>query len=808
MSPALAPDAVQALPGVAGAAVAWRFQGRIRVTVIAKATFDFASDEPMRRRTPQEIVHAEVHYGNNPGRSLRLSSDLSPFLPHAEVMFTGHAYPPAGEAVRLLPVRLAIFDGQVPVIDKRLLVQHAEGFQRMPIVYEQAVRGPGGQDNPLGTSGVPSVVDPADPRRPAGFGPIARTWPVRRRLLGKTPPEALEGAVAEIPEAFDGSYFQAAPTDQRIGYLRGDEWILLEGLHPDAPLLRMRLPGARARARVHGLSAFGMDEGLPLELSADTLRIDGEEQTCTVTWRLAFPMANEAALAAVRFVVGVDVPGEEVASIEDPPTLAPAPAMEARSDEHAGQTVTLRLDNVPPQTVLPFRPADPATLKLVLDPESPERQKPVLPFVAPDPDLPSPAFVRREDPPDEHVSTGTLRFRIEDEPSRSGGSSLDGPQGSGGAPASPEPSAPAEPETGLRAVVVARVRARESLHDLPLAGVDLSGIDFSGASLVRLDLRGARLSRCTFVGARLVEARLAEADLTGAALGSADLTGADLSRALLAGARFDAATLSETNLSSAQGSGVSFEGASGRRASFAHGVWDRATFHGADLPAADFAGASLTGTRFQGASLFDLCLDDAHGRGARFDGARMPRAHAHGAALRESSFQEVDATGSSWQEATLEGSVFDGACLRGADLTRAACAGASFAGADAGAASMQYLRGDGADLRGADLEAADLRHAHLHDAIFDEANLRAASAMKADLSRCRFSRADLSRAILRGAKLKGAKLSHARLDGTSFLDADLEGANVHGASMAAAKTGGANLKGVVDVDPEDEEPSS
>src|SRR5262249_5514981 len=153
----------------------------------------------------------EVHHGNNPARSVRLTSDLAPFLARADVMFTGYAYSPGGEAVR--PVRLAIFDGQVPVLDKRLLVRHAEGVQRMPIVYERAAMGPGGQDNPLGTSGAPSIVAPADLGRPAGFGPIARAWPVRRRLLGKMSPRALERSVVELPDAFDWSYFQAAPAD-------------------------------------------------------------------------------------------------------------------------------------------------------------------------------------------------------------------------------------------------------------------------------------------------------------------------------------------------------------------------------------------------------------------------------------------------------------------------------------------------------------------------------------------------------------------------------------------------------------------
>jgi uncharacterized protein YjbI with pentapeptide repeats len=560
--------------------------------------------------------------------------------------------------------------------------------------------------------------------------------------------------------SLDGSHFQAAIADQRIGHPRGEE------LRPPMPALPLQIVG--------------------LWPAACTAVV--EERRVTVLVEAAFEV----------------VPGQPARLVQArSPGARCTPSSKGAGRTHAGHPEAARIEaGLPEVRARAIRYVTAATGEMVENPIelhadtlSVEEHRCSLVWRG---EL---VLGQAEDLERMHVLAGveTSEYRIT------------WPTLAREPVPTPEPSddeAEPEPETGLRAVVVARVRAGEPLHDLPLAGADLSRLDFSGASLVRLDLRGARLSRCTFARARLAGARLAEADLTGAALGSADLTGADLSRTVLAGARFDAATLSETNLSSAQGPGASFEGASGRGASFAHGVWDRATFHGADLPAANFAGASLAGTRFQGASLFDLCLDDAHGAGARFDGARIPRAHAHGAALRESSFREVDATSSSWQEATLEKSVFDGACLQGANLTRAACAGASFAGADAGAIKMQHLRGDGADLRGANLVGADFRHAHLHDAIFDEANLCGASAMKADLSRGSFSRADLSQAILRSAKLKGARLSHARLDGTSFLDADLEGANVHGASIQSAKTGGANLKGLVDVDPDDKGPSS
>ncbi|WP_437324092.1 DUF2169 domain-containing protein [Sorangium sp. So ce381] len=315
---ALPRGAVTPLKGAAAAAIAWRTQGRHYVTVIAKASFAFAIDAVMWRTDPQEILPAEVHHGKNPARSIRWSGDLAPYLGRADVVFTGDAHAPRGTEVQSLPVRLAVYSAGGWVLDKRLLVRDKGPFRQIPLVYERAVGGANGWENPFDgepMDGPASILDLQDPTRPAGFAPLARTSPMRRRLLGSTPRKALEGPNADIPAGFDWSYFQAAPADQRIPFLQGDEWIVLEHVNPAAPRLQMRLPGARGVARIQGLdaSASAAADGELLELNADTLRIDGVEQRCTVVWRRVFPVSGEDALAAVRIVAGVEIEGEEIA---------------------------------------------------------------------------------------------------------------------------------------------------------------------------------------------------------------------------------------------------------------------------------------------------------------------------------------------------------------------------------------------------------------------------------------------------------------------------------------------------------------
>ncbi len=354
----LAPDAVTSAAGAAAAAVVWRLEGRLHVTVIVKSTFAFAQDAAMTRVEPQPILRAEVHHGKHPTRSVQFTSDLVPYLPQADVLFTGHAHARAGGIVQAQLVRLEIFDGAgaQPLLNKALLVQDPKGFDRMPLVYERAFGGLGSQDNPLGTGAMagspePNIVNPMDPKRVASFGPIGRIWPARKRLLGKTPRSALDADIAELPRSFDWTYYQAAPPEQRIDYLKGDEWILLEGLHPTMSRLQMQLPGARGLAWVDGLADFGVPEGHEVILNADTLRIDGDEQRCTMVWRAAFSVPSEEALQALQIMAAVQIRGERLSWIDA--GGKPSDLEITRRDENS--TGTLTLDAEPQKKpALPF----------------------------------------------------------------------------------------------------------------------------------------------------------------------------------------------------------------------------------------------------------------------------------------------------------------------------------------------------------------------------------------------------------------------------------------------------------------------
>jgi hypothetical protein len=305
---------------VSSGAVLWRFRGRLRLTVVVKALFAVVPDGVATPAGPGAVLAKDRYRDGNPARSTEATHDLAPYLARCDVLFTGHAYAPGGRApagsVRLGLAR----DGRL-LLDKTLHVfgdrapaapgGAPEPFTRIPIVYEKALGGLG-ELNPVGTE-APNLVDPTDARRAAGFGPISRYWPVRRRLLGKVDAKALEAPVAEIPEAMPWEYFQAAPSDQQIEHLHGGEWLVLDGLHPTLARVQTRLAAVRGAARVALQQPGAPAVEQAVDLACDTLAIDGDRQTFSLTWRGACEVPEgEAAPASLAILAALEVPGVPV----------------------------------------------------------------------------------------------------------------------------------------------------------------------------------------------------------------------------------------------------------------------------------------------------------------------------------------------------------------------------------------------------------------------------------------------------------------------------------------------------------------
>ncbi|MFO0551066.1 MAG: DUF2169 domain-containing protein [Polyangiaceae bacterium] len=316
---------------------AWSTGSRKRVTALIKATFFLVRGAPMRLVNPAPVLLNDQHHENSVDRSILAPNDFSPYLPRAEVIFTGHAYAPTPSP--FVPVRLSVI-GVRPLIDKTL---HVFGermwlddvqmtapvpFTRVPIRYERAFRGPPGyEDNPIGMPkgpGLPvhNVTDPHDMDAPAGLGAIAAYWPPRRRLLRNLEPTAVQAIAPELPDTFAWSFFHASPPDQRCSFFEGNEWIVLEGLHPEHPRFESQLPSCRARARLYGPEVAPYRE---IGLAADMMWIDGDRSLCCLVWRGNFEVESETMLETSQLFAGLEMPGRSI------PWPAPSVALPSKS---------------------------------------------------------------------------------------------------------------------------------------------------------------------------------------------------------------------------------------------------------------------------------------------------------------------------------------------------------------------------------------------------------------------------------------------------------------------------------------------
>ena len=162
-------------------------------------------------------------------------------------------------------------------------------FTEMQLGWDRAFGGPSHKKNPLGRGverietgdGIwrvplpnfenPSSLVTSSSQRPepAGFGPLDVSWPQRQALAGTYDDRWLKEDFPGYARDTDTAFFNTAPPDQRIaGVFRGDEEYVLENMHPKAPVLRGRLPGAAARVLLRRKGSPAVED---VTMTLDTL---------------------------------------------------------------------------------------------------------------------------------------------------------------------------------------------------------------------------------------------------------------------------------------------------------------------------------------------------------------------------------------------------------------------------------------------------------------------------------------------------------------------------------------------------------
>jgi uncharacterized protein YjbI with pentapeptide repeats len=751
-------------------------------TFIVKATLRLRPDElPLPWPEGPDPLSGDVHREDDPTRSLRYSSDLVPFKPRADVLLVGTAHP-AGRTVSRLELGL-----RVGTASKRLVVlgerswdgrlrrgevpSEPDLLSGVPVAYELALGGPGSAKNPVGRGQqsdlAPRLEYPARPVRsrdddldPAGFGPIARDWEPRRSLVGTYSDTWVKERWPSYPEDFDSAFFNAAPADQqREGYLRGDEELELENLHPDHRIYRSRLPALRARCFLDQRTDAGELVFREVPLCLDTLWMDMDAEKLVLVWRGRTAVRSRALKDVEGVVVLAEQLGEPPRSAEyydqlrkdrlaeedeafeaaffDVDTAADDEAFEREMAEVEKECADLEkaLDEF---EVEPARLASgwrQAAAEEGLDPQDVVEGSSATLDDVKAACAAAAANLRSELPSDAPVAFQPGAELGEIEAALTEMQELD---------ALAEEPDPEDRPPWTRESVEAAAARHESLAEANLSELDLSNLHLSDR-----DLRGADLSKANLSGATLARADLTNADLTGTDLTGADLAGANLDGADLSGARVEqaslrGASLSDANLSGLHMPGADFTGCSGSGADFSGCGLAGARFMDARLPFADFSGANLAHADFRRAAV----------ESADFEAVRAPAInmeHADLTGLRASSksdfsqgnFRKTSARGSLWEEAVLDGADFSGATLSRAQFAEAS------------------------------LRETLFDRAELPSAVFDDTCLRNAILTRANLLRVSFERADLTAADLRESNLYES----------SFWEAVLEGTNIRGANV-------------------------
>ncbi|MFO0548759.1 MAG: DUF2169 domain-containing protein [Polyangiaceae bacterium] len=604
------------------------------VTFVVKGTYDLVHGAAARAVDAENALSlaGDESYEDG-GKACRYPSDFAPKKARADVMVVGAATSPEPVKRMEIALKLGALDKRLLVVGDRVAEHHSgkwiasepKPFTRMPLRYERALGGPSFLKNPIGCGVRPTEGESTCPMpnlelpgrvsstEPAGLGPLDRRWADRMSKVGTYDATWRKERWPWFPKDFDFAYFNAAPLDQQIELVRGDEAIRLEGLRGAA--FESRLPGVRPRLFVRRPTGDA-----EVALAIDTVWIDADAARLVLVWRghinveskrfeeissvvlaseeLASPLrpASEHLAAAVRR----EPTEEELADREEAEARADSESDEApanpENDEEAAvrEAKELLVKGGAPAELLAklenVRTTD-AMLE-VLQREGPSAEG------ASEADIAAAHAHARQVMLANGVDPSALEDLTEEAPATE-----------------PEPSATLRLD---REDVLARRAAGEDLDGFDLSGADLSGLDLARVSMRKTRLVGARLDGALLAGAILTGADLEGAHATAGPVifAGADLTEAKLARVVFPGAVFESADLTR----------ASMKGARLARASLSLAVMEDADLSEADLSHADLSGANLARPRStRAAARVEPHRGRPHGREAR---SASPRARS------------------------------------------------------------------------------------------------------------------------------------------------------------------------------------
>jgi len=173
-----------------------------------------------------------------------------------------------------------------------------------PIAELQVTAQPDGDLSAVQMAGIADCQD----YQPAGFGVVGRAWSPRLKLAGTYDNNWLDTRWPGLPTDFDFGYWNSAPTDQQTAFLQPN--LRIELFNLTAPKLSRRgqvciqMPGHRpfVLRRLHSGAM------LPLPLLTDTLLIDTDAMTLSLTHRISLANTESIRVLEARFEVDPAAP--------------------------------------------------------------------------------------------------------------------------------------------------------------------------------------------------------------------------------------------------------------------------------------------------------------------------------------------------------------------------------------------------------------------------------------------------------------------------------------------------------------------
>ena len=719
------------------------FVGRIgfpghSLTLIIKGIFNLKPGEKAVLSEKQLFpTGSELYEDDKEGTgSHRYDSDFAYFKPRSDLLLVGKCHSPGNKPVQACRVSFHVGDTSksLGIIGNRYrqgtfsTISEPELFTELDLRYENSYGGEGCKNNPVGKSytteqkegessqgllpNVEAIQHHSQPvdvnAEPAGFGPLGNMWHTRFSKTGTYKGAWLKERWPWFPKDFDWGYFNAAPSDMQVeGYLKGDEALFFENLHPTHSQYRSQLPGVRIRLFVNTCHKDSSNDPQFKEVSVnlDTLWVDMEAEKLVLVWRGLTAVQSEEYEEIQHIYIAKERLGEAAKPVDYFHDLFLQELVEEDEIYEIKPLVDEKIeDNVNLENELAKSEAlmRASLLEAGINPDN----------------LPAPTPEQKAEEARLLKELG-IEFEIE-----------------------------AQPLT--RETFMERVKKGEDFIGEDLRGLDLSELDIKAINLQSAIISGVCLKNADLSGAKLSEVDLSRADLSnvnlkGAILKDADLTDANLNGADLTGALLDDAIFEKANLGSALLDEVSAINTIFSKANLA-----KARLINSTLEGADFSKCNLQRANLHGANLCEASVEGASGKEVNMTEADLTGLCASGGCdFPNGHFGKTKGKESIWEGANLANADFSYSSMEGADFTSADLTLANFS-----AANMKFAR-----FTNASLQEAKFIQMNLFQGSLEKANLTRTDLRGSNLYAAEFLDAIISETEFEFSNLQMTKLS-------------------------------------------------